>query len=77
MAEANWPRLLTLREAAARLEASETSVRRRIADGQLDAVQLGGPGTALRIAEDALKRFVYGDPQGVDTHEGEHGPEAA
>jgi excisionase family DNA binding protein len=37
------PRLLTVREVADRLQLSEKSVRRRIASGELPAVQLGDP----------------------------------
>ncbi|MBA2359824.1 MAG: helix-turn-helix domain-containing protein [Actinobacteria bacterium] len=55
--------LLTVREAAARLAISEKSVRRRIKDGTILAVRLGGPGSALRVPADELERWLYG-PEG-------------
>ena len=42
-------RLLTVQEVAARLGVSEKTVRRRIADGLLPAVQLGHYRHALRV----------------------------
>jgi excisionase family DNA binding protein len=47
--------LLTVEEVAARLRLSPKTVRRRIADGELPAVQLGGPGHALRIPASAFE----------------------
>lgn len=52
--------LLTIRQAAEVLGVSERTVRRRIASGELLAVQLGQPGTAVRVDADELERFVFG-----------------
>ena len=46
---APFRRLLTVQEVAARLGVSEKTVRRRIADGLLPAVQLGRYRHVLRI----------------------------
>ena len=55
--------LLTVREVMARLDQSEAAVRRHLRAGRLPAVQLGGPGSAIRVPEDELERFIYGDPE--------------
>ncbi len=57
------PRLLTVKEAALRLRCSPLTIRRRIREGQIPAVQLGGPGTALRIREDELESWLYHYPR--------------
>lgn len=41
--------LLSVKETASRLGLHEKTVRRKIASGELPAVQLGGPGSALRV----------------------------
>lgn len=51
---------LTVAETAAQLGVSEKTIRRRIASGELQAVQLGRPGAAIRIDAAELERFVYG-----------------
>ena len=48
---------LTVAEVAAELACSEPTVRRRIRDASLLAVQLGGPGSAVRISRAALERL--------------------
>ena len=45
-------------QAAKHLGVSESTVRRRIRDGQLKAVQPGGPGSRILISREALHRFV-------------------
>jgi excisionase family DNA binding protein len=65
------PRWVTVKEASKRLGLTELTVRRKIQRGELRALQLGGPGCAVRILEDDLHRFIFGSPS-------EHrGPEAA
>jgi excisionase family DNA binding protein len=53
--------LLTITQVAERLNVSESTVRRRIASGELSAVQLGGTGAPVRIDERELDAYVYGD----------------
>jgi hypothetical protein len=40
-------------------------VRRTIVRGELPAIQLGGPGTAVRIDTSELERWLYGGPTGA------------
>lgn len=40
---------LTIREAAARLKIHPVTVRKKIDSGVIPAIQIGGPGSALRI----------------------------
>jgi excisionase family DNA binding protein len=47
---------MTVAEDAALLRCSEPTVRRRICDGALPAVQLGGPHSAVRIPRSAFER---------------------
>jgi excisionase family DNA binding protein len=42
------PRLLTVKEAALKLRCSPLTVRRRIREGQIPAIQLGGPGNGAQ-----------------------------
>jgi excisionase family DNA binding protein len=58
-------RFLTIRETARRLGVHEDTVCRRIANGEIPAVQLGGPGSAVRIDELELERWLYGIPRNV------------
>jgi excisionase family DNA binding protein len=51
--------LLTVREAADRLRVHPVTLRHWIAEGRVPAVQLGGPGTAVRIDPDELEHWVY------------------
>lgn len=55
---ANRHSLLTVKEAAARLRLHPMTVRRMIRDGRIPAVQLGGPGSSIRVAADELERFL-------------------
>jgi excisionase family DNA binding protein len=55
-------RMLRIGAVAARLDCSESTVRRLIANGQLPAVQLGGPGHSLRIPEHELEEWLLGAP---------------
>jgi hypothetical protein len=50
---------------AERLRYSLSGVRAKIARDEIPAVQLGGPGTALRVPADELEHFVYGPPRGA------------
>jgi excisionase family DNA binding protein len=52
---------LTVAEVAAKLACSEPTVRRRIRDGELPAVQLGRPGSAVRVPRAALEAWLYAD----------------
>jgi excisionase family DNA binding protein len=56
------PAWMTVKEAARRLGVAELTVRRKIARGELRAVQLGGTGCALRILEEDLQSFIFGTP---------------
>ncbi len=55
------PRWLTVKETASRLGLHEITVRRKIAQGDLPALQLGGPGTAIRVPEDELEQWLYAE----------------
>ena len=51
--------LLSVREVAATLRVSERTVRKRISDGELEAVKLGPEAHApVRVDEEALERFM-------------------
>lgn len=66
------PLLLTLKEAAAQLQVSDDTVRRRIADGTLPAVRLG-PRT-LRISVAALEGYIRDqESRQVPSQERRHG----
>ncbi len=55
-------RLVSLADAAAALAVSTRTVRRYIADGQLEAVRLGRK--TLRIKVDSIERFIDARPVG-------------
>jgi excisionase family DNA binding protein len=55
------PKWLSVKEVALHLGIHEQSVRRKIAAGEIPALQLGGPGCALRVLEDELERWLYRD----------------
>lgn len=55
-------KLVSLTEAADALAVSTRTVRRYIADGQLDAVRLGRK--TLRIKVDSVERFIDARPVG-------------
>ena len=50
---------LTVAEVAAELACSEPTVRRRIRDGELPAVRLGGTGSGARIPRPALEAWLW------------------
>jgi excisionase family DNA binding protein len=52
--------LLTINEVAAALRVSEKTVQRRIKDGTIRPVQMGG--RLVRISSDELARLIAGDP---------------
>jgi len=58
-------RLVSLADAADTLALSTRTVRRYIADGQLEAVRLGRK--TLRIKVDSIERFIDARPVGVST----------
>jgi excisionase family DNA binding protein len=53
---------LSVSEVALRLGVSAATIRRKIAAGELLAVQLGGPGSSVRVPADELTRWLYADP---------------
>jgi excisionase family DNA binding protein len=61
MTIAAYPKLLTVAQVARRLNVSEITVRRRIRAGELPAVQLGGPKTAIRVAENELAAWLFAE----------------
>jgi excisionase family DNA binding protein len=56
--------LLRVSEAAELLDVSPKWVRRKIADGTIPALQLGGPGSAVRIDRDELVAWLKSSPEG-------------
>ncbi|HZN89443.1 MAG TPA: helix-turn-helix domain-containing protein [Thermoleophilaceae bacterium] len=59
---------LTVAEVAALLRCSEPTIRRRIRDGALPAVQLGGPHSAVRVPRAAFERLNQAT-KGAPPHE--------
>jgi excisionase family DNA binding protein len=56
--------LLTVKQAASRLQVSKWTVYRRVADGQLPAVKLGeAPRSPIRIIEREFDLWLYANPQ--------------
>jgi excisionase family DNA binding protein len=53
---------LSVREVAEELRCSEPTVWRRIREGQLPAVRLGGRGSALRIPRAGLQAWLWSEP---------------
>ena len=49
---------LSLPEVALKLGISAPTVRRKIAEGELPAVRLGGPGSSLRVSRSSLERWL-------------------
>lgn len=49
---------LTVKETARRLDLHEITVRRKIRRGEIPALQLGGPGCAVRVLEDELSSWL-------------------
>jgi excisionase family DNA binding protein len=52
--------LLTVKETAQLLGLHPMTVRKMIAQGRLPALQLGGPGTSVRVPADELEQWLYG-----------------
>src|SRR4051794_33268110 len=53
---------LAVKQVAHELGISPATVRRRIEAGELPAVQLGGPGSAVRIPRAALDAWLWSNP---------------
>jgi excisionase family DNA binding protein len=53
--------LLTVAEAATLCNCSAPTIRRRIAEGEIPAVQLGGPGKSVRIPRTELEAWLFGE----------------
>lgn len=66
-AVAHEPRLLTVLDVAARLNVSESTVRRLIADDELPSLQLGGKRKAVRIDESEFVAWLYGEKPSTGT----------
>jgi excisionase family DNA binding protein len=60
--------LLTIAETAATLRLSEATVWRRIRDGQLEAVRLGAPGSAIRVRVQSVRDLQHPYTEGAPTH---------
>lgn len=56
-------RLLTVAEVADRLRCSRQTIWRRVHDGSLPGIRLGGPGSSIRIREDELSDWLYAEPE--------------
>ena len=54
---------LTVAEVAAELACSKPTVRRRIRDGEIPAVQLGGARSGIRIARAGLEACLWSEPE--------------
>jgi excisionase family DNA binding protein len=52
--------MLRVSEVARRLDCSETTVRKLIANGELPFVQLNGKNTSLRLDEYVLEKWLEG-----------------
>jgi excisionase family DNA binding protein len=66
----NTDELLTVAEVAERLRISRLTVRRRIADGQIPAVRLGGRGTPIRVAASELEDWLTRQRLSVSVDDG-------
>jgi excisionase family DNA binding protein len=51
--------LLTVAQTAERLSLSRKTTYRKIAEGEIPAVRLGGPGAAVRVPTDELEAWLY------------------
>lgn len=56
--ETSPPRLLTVPQVAARLQLSRQTIYRKIAGGQIPAVQIGPRRSAIRVDEDRLEKWL-------------------
>jgi len=68
MKTAQEPAYLTLADAANRLSISESTLRRRIRDGKIKALQLGGEGTRLLIPVEAIRFEELTQTTGAPIH---------
>jgi excisionase family DNA binding protein len=57
---------LTVAEAADLLGVNHQTVRRKIAQGELPAVQLGGPGSHIRIPRDSFDTWLWSAGETAD-----------
>jgi excisionase family DNA binding protein len=57
------PEYLSINQAAELLGVSPDTIRRRVDAGELPATQLGGPGSTIRIPADALRIWLWSNPQ--------------
>jgi excisionase family DNA binding protein len=55
---------LSVSEAALMLGVSAPTIRRKVAAGEIPAVQLGRPESSIRIARRELERWLYEEPGG-------------
>ena len=53
---------LSIADAARMLDVAPITIRRRIESGEIPAVQLGGPGSAVRIPRRALEAWLWSEP---------------
>ena len=53
---------MTVAEVAGELGCSEPTVRRRIRAGEIPAVRLGGPGSAVRVPRAGLQAWLWSEP---------------
>jgi excisionase family DNA binding protein len=59
------PEYLSVAEVAMRLGVSAPTIRRKVAEGQLPAAQLGGPGSTIRVPSRAVERWLWADASEV------------
>jgi excisionase family DNA binding protein len=57
---------LTVAETADLLGVHQNTVRRKIAVGELPAVQLGGPGSHIRIPREAFQAWLWSGGETAD-----------
>jgi excisionase family DNA binding protein len=62
MNETRETSLLSVAQVARRLNVSKPTLYRRIWEGQIPAVRVGDQVGPLRVREDELERWLYGDP---------------
>jgi excisionase family DNA binding protein len=67
MSTVDHPSYMTVDEIARELRVSPLTIRRRIAEGQLPAVQSGGPGSSLRVPRAGLEAWLYSEGDGYVT----------
>lgn len=57
--DAHRSALLTVKQTASRLGYHPMTVRKKIAEGEIPAVQLGGKGSAIRVDQHELESWIY------------------